>query len=62
MDPQLIDWAAKLGPAGIFALMWYLERTERLKIADQLLKNLENIGKMNDAWLKVLGSRSGGES
>jgi len=57
MDPALVGLIQTVisgGPALIFALLWYLERAERKSLSDKLFSTLESMGKMNEAWLKVL--------
>jgi hypothetical protein len=57
MDPALllsVDTLVKGGPGLIFAVLWWLERRERLALADKLLKTVLSMGDMNAAWLKVL--------
>ena len=56
---SIIELLKGAGPATIFAVMWWLERTERIKIAEQLMSNIKTMGDMNTAWLKVLDRHSG---
>lgn len=62
MDPALINVIQTLlsgGPAAIFALMWWLERQERLDLSKKLYQTLTSMGEMNDAWLKILKGNKG---
>jgi hypothetical protein len=50
-----VEWIIKLGPGGIFALLWWLERKERIETGKSLIQTLQSMRTMNDAWLKILG-------
>jgi len=57
MDAQVLTALQTVmsgGPALIFAVMWWLERKERLDLSKKLIDTLMNMGSLNDAWLKVL--------
>lgn len=54
---QLIDWMQKLGPGGIMAVMWYLERKERVRlqnIIEGFLPVVEANARVNRALRRVV--------
>lgn len=54
---QVIDWMQKLGPGGIMAVMWYLERKERVRlqsIIESFLPVVEANARVNRALRRVV--------
>lgn len=54
---QLLDLAQKLGPGGIFALMFFLERKERIRlqgIIESFLPVVEANARVNRALRRVV--------
>lgn len=51
---DLIKWLSTATPATIFAVMWWLERSERVKLYQDLLKANETMQTMNEAWMRIL--------
>ena len=53
--PNVIDTIIKAGPTTIiFAWLWWLERKERLKLFELILKMSESVTDMNQVWSKIL--------
>lgn len=64
---QVIDWMQKLGPGGIMAVMWFLERKERVRlqgIVEGFLPIVAANARVNRALRRVVAGdkRPDGES
>lgn len=62
---MFVDWMQKLGPGGIFALMFYLERKERIRlqgIIESFLPVVEANARVNRALRRVVTGSEAPES
>lgn len=61
---QVIDWMQKLGPGGIMAVMWYLERKERVRlqaVVESFLPVVEANARVNRALRRVVTGNEDGK-
>lgn len=60
---QVLDWMQKLGPGGIMAVMWFLERKERVRLQTMLegfLPVVQANARVNRALRRVVAGNGDG--